>query len=224
MELNILQIIWSSGPVVKLVLLFLIFASVVSFAIVWKKWNELKVIRRANQFFLEEFNISSSLQEVSERGEALPESPLKRLFSRGFAEVEQMSQGEDLQMLDRYTTRFGLNIFSRALDKAMIEVNQELDKHLSLLASIGAVTPFLGLLGTVWGIVNSFTGLAAGGNSLDAVAPGIAEALVATAVGLFAAIPAVWFYNYFSNENEKCHFLMKSFSKEFLNSIERMLI
>ena len=223
-ELNIFQIIWSSGLVVKLVLLSLILASVVSLAIVWKKWNEFKALRKSNQFFLEEFNISGNLREVSERSEALPQGPLKILFARGFVEVEQMSRGGDLQMLDRYVSKFGLNIFSRALDQAKIEVNQGLERHLSILASIGAISPFVGLFGTVWGIVNSFTGLAAGGNSLDAVAPGIAEALVATAVGLFAAIPAVWFYNYFSNENDKFNSLMKSFSKEFLNSIERMLM
>ncbi|OFZ74011.1 MAG: hypothetical protein A2451_09020 [Bdellovibrionales bacterium RIFOXYC2_FULL_39_8] len=95
---------------------------------------------------------------------------------------------------------------------------------LSTLASVGSVSPFIGLFGTVWGIINSFTGLAGGGATLDVVAPGIAEALVATAAGLAAAIPAVWFYNYFLNQNAKANVQMESFGQDFLNVIERSLI
>ena len=228
MELNIFQIIWSSGFVVKVVLLFLIFASVVSFSIVWKKFNDLKEIKKNNRYFLEEFNASVDLMEAYRRTEPLPDGPLKLMFHRGFSEIQRMrgskGGGFSSEVLERYIDRFGLNVFSRTLDQSVLEVNQSLDKYLSVLASIGAVAPFIGLLGTVWGIIDSFAGLASGGNSLEVVAPGIAEALVATAMGLFAAIPAVWFYNYFSNENEKTQSLMKSFSKEFLNSVERILI
>ena len=228
MELDIFQIIWESGLVVKLVLISLIVASVVSLSVVWKKFNDVREVRRNNQLFLREFRVSNDLTEVFERTEALPEGPLKLMFQRGFSEIEKMRNDEEEKfigdMLDRYTSRFGLNIFIRSLEQSSLEVNQRLERYLSLLASIGAITPFIGLFGTVWGIIDSFTGLALGGNSLDAVAPGIAEALVATAVGLFAAIPAVWFYNYFSNENAKTNSLMQSFSKEFLNSIERTLV
>ena len=227
MELNIFQIIWESGLVVKLVLILLILASVMSLSIVWKKFNDLREINNNNKLFLEEFKKSYDLKEAFDRTETVFDGPLKLMFQKGFLEIEKLrgDQGEELigEILEHYTTKFGLNIFIRSLEQATLEVNERLGKYLSLLASIGAITPFVGLLGTVWGIINSFTGLASGGNSLDAVAPGIAEALVATAVGLFAAIPAVWFYNYFSNENAKINSLMKSFSQEFLNSIERSI-
>ena len=228
MELNIFAIIWGSGLVVKLVLLLLLAASVASLSIVWKKFNELKAIKRSNRFFLDEFRNSGDLKEVYDRADILPEGPLKLMFQRGFLEIERLrgEHREEMigQILQNYAARFGLNIFNRSLEQSTIEVNESLDRYLSSLASIGAVAPFVGLLGTVWGIIDSFTGLAMGGNSLDAVAPGIAEALVATAVGLFAAIPAVWFYNYFANENAKINALMKSFAQEFLNSVERILV
>ena len=102
--------------------------------------------------------------------------------------------------------------------------NIDLEDRLSTLASIGSVTPFVGLFGTVWGIINSFTGLAGGGATLDAVAPGIAEALVATAVGLAAAIPAVWFYNSFNTRVETLNTGIDSFEQELLNSVERSIL
>ena len=225
MELNIFQIIWESGTVVKLVLILLILSSVMSLSIVWKKFNDLKEIRKNNKLFLQEFRDSSDLKEAFGRTDLIFDGPLKLMFKRGFLEIEKFrgNEGEEAigEILENYTTRFGLNIFVRSLEQATLEINEGLERYLSFLGSVGAITPFVGLLGTVWGIIDSFTGLASGGNSLDAVAPGIAEALVATAVGLFAAIPAVWFYNYFSSENIKINSLMKSFSKEFLNSIER---
>ena len=95
---------------------------------------------------------------------------------------------------------------------------------LAVLASIGSISPFVGLFGTVWGIINSFSGLASGNATLDAVAPGIAEALVATAVGLAAAIPAVFFFNYFNNRVEKINSEIKGFEQDFLNVVERTII
>ena len=225
MEFNIFQIIWESGLVVKLVLILLILASVMSLSIIWKKFNDLREINKNNKLFLKEFRNSSDLEEVFARTGSMFDGPLNLMFQKGFLEIEKFrgDEGEEAigEILENYTARFGLNIFVRSLEQATLEINEELERYLSFLASIGAIGPFVGLLGTVWGIIDSFTGLASGGNSLDAVAPGIAEALVATAVGLFAAIPAVWFYNYFSNENNKINSLMKSFSQEFLNSIER---
>ena len=227
-ELDILHIILQSGLVVKLVLISLIAASIVSLSVVWKKYNDLKEMRRSNQYFLEEFRSSGDFKEVFERTKSISDGPLKLMFQQAFLEIERMrgERGEEYlgEILERYTSKFGLSIFTRSLEQSAIEVEEKLQQYLSLLASIGAITPFVGLFGTVWGIIDSFAGLASGGNALEAVAPGIAEALVATAVGLFAAIPAVWYYNYFSNENAKTNALMKSFSKEFLNSVERILV
>ncbi|MCY4643286.1 MAG: MotA/TolQ/ExbB proton channel family protein [Bacteriovoracales bacterium] len=228
MELDIFQIIWQSGWVVKLVLISLILASVVSLSIVWKKRNNMREVKESNELFLREFKNSTDLKELFEKTRGLPDGPLKLMFQRGFLEIDRLrgERSEEMigEILERYVSKFGLSLFSRSLEQTALEANERLDRYLSTLASIGAITPFVGLFGTVWGIIDSFTGLASGGNSLDAVAPGIAEALVATAVGLFAAIPAVWFYNYFSNENSKVQSAMDSFSKEFLNSIERILV
>ena len=99
-----------------------------------------------------------------------------------------------------------------------------MDIRVSTLASIGSISPFIGLFGTVWGIIDAFSGLSMGGGSIEAVAPGIAEALVATAVGLAAAIPAVWFFNIFNNRIARINSQMESFSQDFLNLIERSIL
>ena len=99
--------------------------------------------------------------------------------------------------------------------------NLKLERSLSTLASIGSITPFIGLFGTVWGIIDSFQGLSKGGGAIESVAPGIAEALVATAVGLGAAIPAVWFFNHFSSRVTEFNSEMESFGQELLNLTER---
>jgi len=117
-----------------------------------------------------------------------------------------------------------MTAIERGLKKGGIEVEVEVSNSMSTLASIGSISPFIGLFGTVWGIIDSFTGIAGGGATLDAVAPGIAEALVATAMGLVAAIPAVWFYNKFGSDADKIQSEMDSFSQEFLNVIERSSI
>ena len=117
-----------------------------------------------------------------------------------------------------------MGVLERGLKKGANETNEELGKLLSTLASIGSVSPFIGLFGTVWGIINAFAGLATGGGSIDAVAPGIAEALVTTAVGLAAAIPAVWFFNHFNSMNEKVNSEMESFGQDFINVVERSVV
>ena len=138
--------------------------------------------------------------------------------------IKKCFEGCEKDSLKRHFQNFGLGVIERAMSKGITDSNLKLDSYLSILASIGSITPFIGLFGTVWGIINSFTGLASGGGTLEAVAPGIAEALVATAIGLFAAIPAVWFYNIYSNENSKINSEMESFGQDFLNIVERSLL
>ena len=123
-----------------------------------------------------------------------------------------------------YVRDNGIHALERALKQGVNDANSKIEHRLPILASIGSVTPFVGLFGTVWGIIDSFTGLATGGGSIEAVAPGIAEALVATAVGLAAAIPAVWAYNYFSSRLNQMNSDMESFGQEFMNLIERSLL
>jgi biopolymer transport protein TolQ len=112
----------------------------------------------------------------------------------------------------------------RALKKGVVQSNEKLNKLLVILASIGSISPFVGLFGTVWGIINSFTGLSSGGGTIEAVAPGIAEALVATAVGLAAAIPAVWFYNIFNNRIQSLNNKMEAFGEDYINMISRSVL
>src|SRR5690606_25184367 len=124
----------------------------------------------------------------------------------------------------QYFAEHGVQSLERALKTGYNTANEKMDMRVSLLATIGAITPFIGLFGTVWGIIDAFAGLSQGGGSIEAVAPGIAEALVATAVGLAAAIPAVVFYNLYNNQISRINSQMESFSQDFLNLIERTIL
>jgi biopolymer transport protein TolQ len=221
-ELDIVNIILSSGPVVKGVLLLLFFASIVSWAIIFKKRKNLKKIEKDNAEFLDAYYSCKDLRDVKLKTEHLPNSPFKIMFLEGFSELESLRSKYGLE-IKSHIKDFGIDSLERALKKGANEANLKMGTLVPTLASIGSVTPFVGLFGTVWGIINSFTGLASGGATLDAVAPGIAEALVATAVGLFAAIPAVWFFNRFSGETNKINIKMESFGEGFLNNVERSL-
>ena len=226
-DLDILMIIWESGMVVKAVLLSLIVASVISWAIVWKKRKTINELVENNKKFLEMYSHTDNLKDLSVKSDMLPFSPFKEIFVEGYSEfvkVQNALPGNDSSSLKRYFHEFGTSALERSLKKGVNSSNRYLDKHLSTLASIGSVSPFVGLFGTVWGIIGSFRGLAAGGATLDAVAPGIAEALVATAVGLLAAIPAVWYYNHYSNIINRMNNEMESFGQDFLNLIERSIL
>ena len=224
-ELDILQIILDSGIVVKLVLILLILMSVLSWAIIFLKKRAVGNLKKYNSQFEDFYRRSGNLREIVEACDRLPFSPAKAIFMAGHQELENIRHscmgdmhGEERQI---YFERYGLQAIDRAIKKGFNEANMQLERFLSLLASIGSVAPFVGLFGTVWGIIDSFTGLASGGATLDAVAPGIAEALVATAVGLAAAIPAVWFYNHYNNINGEINLSMDSFKQDFVNNIGR---
>ncbi len=226
-NLDILRIILHSGFVVKIVLGLLIACSVFSWAIILKKRKLFKEVEENNERFYEIYKTSENLKDVLLKSEMLPFSPYKSLFTNGYAELMKIREaytGQHKSGLAFHFQNFGLGILERGLKKGVNETNAELGGLLSTLASIGSVAPFIGLFGTVWGIIDAFSGLAGGGGSIDAVAPGIAEALVATAVGLAAAIPAVWFYNYFNNQSEKINTDMESFGQDFLNVVERSVV
>ena len=209
-ELDILGVILEAGPVVKGVLLVLCAASVLSWAIALKKYAALRAIRSENRRFSSLFSESGSVEDFLERTDGFRRCLYRNLFVEGHREMERSRDG-----------RGGAESVRRAVRKEIHRNAIKLNRHQTVLASIGSITPFVGLFGTVWGIIDSFTGLASGGATLDAVAPGIAEALVATAVGLGAAIPAVWFYNYFSHQNAELAGEMDIFEQEFLNVVER---
>ena len=220
-QLDIFAILLEAGLVVKCVLLVLVAASIVSWAIILKKYAVLKMIKRQNRQFLFQFKDSHSIDDFLMRIDSLGETLYKNIFIEGHRELEKIKNKETKESMREYFCDFGCEAIERVIKKETYRNGLRLGRHLSTLASIGSITPFIGLFGTVWGIIDSFAGLASGGSTLDAVAPGIAEALVATAVGLGAAIPAVWFYNYFSSQNTELHTEMEIFGQEFLNIIER---
>ena len=226
-NLDIFKMILQSGLVVKIVLTLLVMSSVISWAIILKKRKLFNEVEENNERFYEIYRGSENLKDIMLKSEMLPFSPYKALFTNGYSELIKIREaytGQHKSGLAFHFQNFGMGILERGLKKGVNETNGELGELLSTLASIGSVAPFIGLFGTVWGIIDAFSGLAGGGGSLDAVAPGIAEALVTTAVGLAAAIPAVWFYNYFNNQNDKVNSDMESFGQDFLNVVERSIV
>lgn len=226
-QMDILKILMESGLVVKLVLLLLLFCSIASWTIILKKHKFLNDMLDANAEFLLSFRSSSSNTEILNKANEQGSAPLATMFRLGHEEISKISEklaDTDAKNLKDYFATNGVTALERALKKGSIEATAQLETMLSILASIASVSPFIGLFGTVWGIINSFTGLASGGTSLETVAPGIAEALVATAVGLFAAIPAVWFYNLFTNKISSINSSMEAFGQDYLNFIERSVM
>lgn len=226
-SLNIWQILWESGIVVKFVLLLLLSASVLSWTIILQKYKELKLINEMNEKFGQFFRTSSSLAEIHREAVETADSTTSLMFRKGYEELNRVGEklsGSPKNSLSTHFTDHGLQCLERALKTGYNLANEKMDLRVSTLASIGSITPFIGLFGTVWGIIDAFSGLSSGGGSIEAVAPGIAEALVATAVGLAAAIPAVWFFNFFNNQITRINSQMESFSQDFLNLIERSVL
>ncbi len=225
-QLDILQIILDAGLVVQGVLLILLLASIISWGVIFYKWSQFKRLQEENEEFLERYEQSDSLKELANFSSEESDAMYASLFTSGYQAVVKLKHKFSLgkQSVGEYLREQGLHVVERGIKKGVSEVTVELENSLSFLASVGSVTPFVGLFGTVWGIIHSFSGLASGSATLAAVAPGIAEALVATAVGLFAAIPAVWFYNFFSNRIQQFQLEMEAFGNDFLNLIERSLL
>ena len=225
--LNIWQILWDSGLVVKFVLLLLVLASVMSWTIIWQKYKELKILNSANEKFLDFFRKSNSITDIHKEATENQESTMSLIFKKGFEElnktIEKLNQAGKGNLSQHFSTH-GFQSLERAMKAGFNTANEKMDFRVSLLATIGSITPFIGLFGTVWGIIDAFSGLSMGGGSIEAVAPGIAEALVATAIGLAAAIPAVIFYNLFNNQISRINSQMESFSQDFLNLIERTIL
>ncbi len=225
--LNIWQILWESGLVVKFVLILLILSSVLSWTIIWQKYKELKAVTDANEKFNEFFKKSNSITDINREANENHDSTMSLMFRRGFDELNKVSEkisSAGKGSIAQHFSAHGFQSLERALKAGYNTANEKMDLRVSLLATIGSITPFIGLFGTVWGIINAFAGLSQGGGSIEAVAPGIAEALVATAVGLAAAIPAVVFFNLFNNQITRINSQMESFSQDFLNLIERSIL
>lgn len=226
--LNIFQILLDSGIVVKIVLLLLAGCSIISWAIIFQKKKIFRSVLDRNHEFLNLFTTNNNLESIHEKCDSLKSSSIAIMFRTGYEEYlkikDKLEHAGKSQHLPGYISEHGIGAIERSLKKGAGYANDHLEKRLSTLASIGSITPFIGLFGTVWGIIDSFAGLASGGGSIEAVAPGIAEALVATAVGLAAAIPAVWGFNIFTAKLAHMNSQMESFGQDFLNLIERNVL
>ena len=219
MNINIFKIIADADIVVQLILLLLIFFSVFSWAIIFFKLKILKNANRQSDRFLEAFRRSKSLSEVNDAAKKLRASPLAVIFLAGNKELAYQSKSTG----ESGWTGEKTDSLNRALLKASNAEISRLERMMFFLATTGSVSPFIGLFGTVWGIMISFVRIGAMRSaSLQVVAPGIAEALVATAVGLFAAVPAVIAYNYFLGRIKDLIADMEDFSFEFLSIAERL--
>lgn len=221
-QLSLLDMLTGSGPVVLAVLYLLIFLSVASWGVVVYKARQIRAARRAAETFLELFWDKRNLTEVARICATLPASPLAAVFSAGYEELKRLRnkrKGTDEGLAADWS---GVENVQRAMRRAAARERTELESMLTFLATTASTAPFIGLFGTVWGIMNSFRGLGvSGANTLQAVAPGISEALVATAAGLAAAIPALVAYNHYSRATRVVAGEMENFISDFLNIAER---
>ncbi|MGD0931508.1 MAG: MotA/TolQ/ExbB proton channel family protein [Candidatus Korobacteraceae bacterium] len=204
-------LIENSGPVAKTVLVILLLFSLASWAIIFSKWGLLRRARVQSNRFMRMFRKSERLNDVAAVVEQFRPSPLVAVFEGAYNELRKQAS---------YPLR--ITALQRATQIASSEELTRLESRLPWLATTGAVTPFIGLFGTVWGIIDAFHGLGtAGSATLRAVAPGVSEALITTAAGLFAAIPAVIAYNMFTQHIREFGARMDDFSLELINEVER---
>ena len=219
-----MALLTGAGIVVKLVLILLVLFSVVSWAIILFKLFQVHRANSESVRFMDFFWKSKRFDAIASQVDRFPNSPLTVLFNEGYGELKKVVDGpgasDGSNILS--TDLGGVENVSRALRRATNSEITRLEKYLTFLATTGSTSPFIGLFGTVWGIMTAFEGIGRTGSaSLAVVAPGIAEALVATAIGLVAAIPAVMAYNHFQHKIRVLINEMDSFSTEFLNIVQR---
>ncbi len=215
----------SGGVIVFAVLLILVFLSVATWGIVGAKWVYLKNIHRVTEMFVKSFWESRSLNDLNNRLNDFSYSPAREVFRSGYAELVRASQIRDQSPSSELAFNAAMDNLNRSLGKAKQQEKMKLEKYMSLLAITASSSPFIGLFGTVWGIMGAFEGIAVSGSaSLAAVAPGISEALIATAFGLAAAIPAAVGYNIFTYSIRHQLGGIDSFIADFLNIVERYLV
>jgi biopolymer transport protein TolQ len=213
-QIKILQLIDPTKPVPFAVLLLLVAASVFSWTVAISKFSALGRAREANRNFLRALRKAEGLEQIAAVSEQFRAAPLVSVFDYGYSEVARQAK------LRR--TVFNKAALERNLQLGISEEMSRLERNIGWLATVAAVTPFIGLFGTVWGIIDAFQALSfSGAASLRAVGPGIADALVATAAGLAAAIPAAIFYNHFGASLREIATRMEDFALEFLNLTER---
>jgi biopolymer transport protein TolQ len=213
------------GFVVFTVLLILIVMSVVNWGLLFSKWMYLRRIDGQNANFIKSFWESRSLNDLNSRLSDYPYSPVREVFRTGYAELVRASQLREQVHAQDLALTVAVDNLTRSLGKAKNTERRSLERYLPILAIGASAAPFIGLFGTVWGIMNSFEGIARSGSaSLAAVAPGISEALIATAFGLAAAIPAAIGYNICNNKIRMHASTLDGFGADFMNIVERYLV
>lgn len=213
------------GWVVFTCLMILVLMSVLTWAVVIAKYFYLIRIQRTGDGFIKSFWDSRSLNDLNSRLADYPYSPVREVFRSGYAELVRGSQLRDQASTSELAFNAALDNLNRALGKSKLFERRRMEKFMSILAISASASPFIGLFGTVWGIMGAFEGIARTGSaSLAAVAPGISEALIATAFGLASAIPAVIGYNIFASRVRHQMANIDGFSADFLNIVERYLV
>ena len=219
-DFSILSLFLQADIVVKIVILILLLSSIWSWTIIFSKYTNLKSILMETEDFEEKFYSSETLSKLSKRIGGQPTHPMEAVFFAAMVYFDRIKTGFSNKNFD-----FKKSFCENVKKEMEIVINKELtglENGLNFLASVGSTAPFIGLFGTVWGIMNSFTAIGISQNtSLAVVAPGIAEALFATALGLVAAIPAVLFFNKFNNMLEILNNKLEVFSDEILVIISK---
>ena len=198
-DFSVIDLFLQASLIVQLVMILLLGVSIISWIVIFERYFNLNRIKEANKAFEKEFWSGKDLNELHQGIDEVSNDELVgslRVFKHGFDEFLRLSEGQQITIED-------LESVNRAIRVSLAREEESLMHHLPFLANVGSVSPYVGLFGTVWGIINSFQGLSdATQATINAVAPGISEALVATALGLFAAIPAVVAYNRFASDSD----------------------
>jgi biopolymer transport protein TolQ len=234
---DVFDLVMRAGPMGKFVLLVLVGFSVASWAIIIQKWWSLRRVRYETRMFREIFAESDNLPLVYAATKQYHVSPLARIFAAGYAELRghltskipvRGRDGVSDELTEESANEresFDVSRFQRMLSLVAAEETLRLERWLPFLATTGSATPFIGLFGTVWGVMNAFHGIGLRGSAtLATVAPGISEALIATAAGLAAAIPAVIAYNHFVSQIRVLAAEMENFAGEFASYAEREMV
>ncbi|MDP2417802.1 MAG: protein TolQ [Hydrogenophaga sp.] len=219
-DLSIVQLMLDASWVVQAVVVLLVTVSVMSWAAIFRKVFAIKRVRAHNEMFERDFWSGRNLNELyaAAAQNARNGGPMERIFASGMREYQKL---RERRITDNNALLDGARRAMRASFQREVDA---LEVNLSFLGTVGSVAPYVGLFGTVWGIMHAFTGLASLAQvTLASVAPGIAEALVATAIGLFAAIPAVVAYNRFAHDIDRLANTMETFMEEFSNILQRNL-
>jgi biopolymer transport protein TolQ len=228
MEVDTTANVWTmmigAGPVVKMVLIMLVVFSILCWTVILTKIKRFRQARLGNEDFERLFWESPGLTQACSHAQAMPEAPMAVVFLEGYKELKRLQKGPKPKDA-AIGLRVWLETLERSLNKGIQQELAAMERTLPFLATTGNAAPFIGLFGTVWGIMRSFHSIGLKGSaSLATVAPGISEALVATAAGLAAAIPAVIAFNGFMSWMGRLDIQLHGFSNDFLNTVERQLL